>query len=90
MNTMDVVNEYRKVAAEFASKYDVDSPHIISIISSVMMTRDGVGLRGGGFVQAVVNNDLYRAVSSADVECYNNLKVIVASNQFAHVNIAFA
>lgn len=83
---MDIVDKYKKSAAEFALQYDVYSPHIISIISSVMMTRDNVGYKGGGFVQSIVANDLYRAISSADSECYRNLKVIVAANQFAYVH----
>lgn len=82
---MDIVTQYLKSAEEFASYYGVSNPHIIRIISSVMMTRDGSGLTGGGFVQSVVNNDLFGAISKADSECYENLKVIVAANQFAHL-----
>jgi hypothetical protein len=83
---MDIVNQYQKVAEEFALEYDVTNPHIINIIASVMMTRDGKGLQGGGFVQSVVSNDLFGAISKADSECYNNLKVIVAANQYSYLN----
>ena len=83
---LDVVEKYNKVAKEFAAKYNVDSPHIISIIASVMMTRDGVGLTGGSFVQSVVDNDLYGTISRADYECEANLKVITSANRFAHIN----
>ena len=76
---MDIVEKYMESAREFALLYGVTSPHIINIISSVMMTRDDVGYPGGGFVEAVVTNNLYLAISRADTECYNNLKVIVAS-----------
>ena len=76
---MDIVEKYMESAREFALLYGVISPHIINIISSVMMTRDDVGYPGGGFVEAVVTNNLYLAISRADMECYNNLKVIVAS-----------
>jgi hypothetical protein len=85
MNTMDIVNQYNKAAEKFAASYGVTNSHIISIIASVMMTRDKRGLPGGGFVTAVVTNDLYKAVSSADMECYNHLKVIVAANQYAYL-----
>jgi hypothetical protein len=51
-----------------------------------MMTRDGKGLQGGGFVQTIVDNDLFGAISRADNECYQNLKVIVAANQYAYLN----
>jgi hypothetical protein len=83
---MDIVNQYRNAAEEFALEYGVSSPHIINIIASVMMTRDGKGIAGGGFVHSIVKNDLYGAVSKADSECYNNLKVIVAANQYAYLN----
>ena len=83
---MEIVNQYQIAAEEFALEYDVTNPHIINIIASVMMTRDGKGLQGGGFVQSVVNNDLFGTVSKADFECYNNLKVIVAANQYSYLN----
>jgi hypothetical protein len=83
---MDIVNQYRSAAREFALSYDVDNEHIISIIASVMMTRDKKGLIGGGFVKAVVSNDLFRAISNADVTCLNHIKVIVAANQYAYLD----
>jgi hypothetical protein len=83
---MDIVNQYQKAAEEFALEYDVTNPHIIRIIASVMMTRDEQGIQGGGFVQSVVDNDLFGAISRADNECYQNLKVIVAANQYAYLN----
>jgi hypothetical protein len=85
MNTMDIVNQYHRAAENFAASYGVSNPHIVSIIASVMMTRDKRGLTGGGFVTAVVANDLFKAVNLADMECYNHLKVIVASNQYAYL-----
>jgi hypothetical protein len=86
MNTMDIVTQYRLSAEEFAMQYDVTSSHIITIIASVMMTRDGKGVPGGVFVQSVVSNDLFGAISRADNECYSNLKVIVAANQYAYLD----
>jgi hypothetical protein len=83
---MDIVKQYKEVAREFSHKYGVYDEHIISIVASVMMTRDKRGLPGGGFVQSVVANDLFSAVSRADNNCYANLKVIVAANQYAHLN----
>lgn len=76
---MEIIEKYNQSAKEFALLYGVVSPHIINIISSVMMTRDNVGYPGGGFVEAVVSNNLYLAISRADMECYSNLKVIVAA-----------
>jgi hypothetical protein len=86
MDRMDIVNQYRVAAEEFALQHGVTNAHIISIIASVMMTRDGRGISGGGFVQSVVSNDLFGAISRADIECYNHLKVIVAANQYAYLD----
>jgi hypothetical protein len=82
---MDIVTQYQMTAKEFANENDVISQHIINIITSVMMTRDG-HLQGGDFVQAVVNNDLFKAINLADVECYYHLKLIVSANQYAYLN----
>lgn len=46
--------------------------HVKSIGVSILQTRDG-GMQGGGFVQAVVANDLSGAFNRADS---TNLKVI--------------
>jgi len=83
---MDIVNQYQSAAQEFALEYEVTNPHIINIIASVMMTRDGKGIQGGSFVQSVVDNDLFGATSRADNQCFENLKVIVAANQYAYLN----
>jgi hypothetical protein len=84
-NPMGIVKQYHLAAKKFALEYDADHDHIISIIASVMMTRDKQGLRGGGFVQAVVDNNLFEAVSKADIICQNYLKVIVAACQYAYL-----
>jgi hypothetical protein len=83
---MEIVNQYQSAAQEFALEYGVSNPHIVRIIASVMMTRDGVGLQGGSFVQLVVDNDLFGAISKADNQCLENLKVIVAANQYSYLN----
>jgi hypothetical protein len=82
---MDIVNQYQNAAEEFALGYNVTNSHVISIIASVMMTRDGKGIRGGGFVQAVVDNDLFEAINRADSITYAHLDVIVAANQYSYL-----
>jgi len=68
-------------AKAFAKQYQVEvSDHIIDVMVSVMMTRDNKQM-GGSFVQAVANNDLYGAISRADMECARNLKIIVLANR---------
>ena len=51
---------------------------------SVMMTRDDV-LQGGGFVQAICDNDLRGALARADTECSKYLRVIALAYPFAHI-----
>lgn len=80
MNTTNPTYEqYRKRAAKFAKDHEVTiTDHVLDVMTSVMMTRDGIW-QGGSFVQAVVKNDLFHAVTRADNECitHPNLKIIV-------------
>ena len=48
--------------------------HIINIGTSILCTKWEIGFEGGGFVQAVVNNDLMGAVGSADGTSLKALK----------------
>lgn len=84
--TEEINSMYYNAAKEFAGNYKVTSNHICSIIKLVMLHRDGY-INGGGFVTAVVNNDLYSAVGRADEECYANLKVIVAAKSNCYVSL---
>ena len=54
--------------------------HVINIAKSVMSTRDKV-MVGGSFVQAIVDNDLYNAISRADVTCSRAIKFFVYCNR---------
>jgi len=77
---------YYKRAKEFAKEYDESPPqHIIGIMASVMMTRDHY-LMGGSFVQSIVDNDLYGAINRGDSECIRQLKLIVATKHYCHLN----
>lgn len=40
--------------------------HVISIGTSILCTKWGIGYPGGSFVQAIVNNDLMEAIGRAD------------------------
>ena len=71
----------KKVEQEFDQWYgnqisvtltEEEMNHVIDVGTSVLQTRDG-GMQGGGFVQAVVANDLSGAFNRADS---TNLKVI--------------
>ena len=79
------MEKYYQAAEKFAQSYQLTpSAHIIDVMASVMMTRDNVQ-QGGSFVQSVIKNDLFGAISRADSECLANIKIIVLANQFAHV-----
>ena len=74
--------EYYQKVTEFAELYGpLPSNHILDIMVSVMRTRDNDGWQGGGFVTAVVENNLSLAIGRADNDCLRNLKLIVATNQ---------
>ena len=83
-------NQKREQYVEAAKKHLHDygtytySDHIIDIIVSVMMTRDGI-MQGGGFVQAIVNNDLRGAIGRADGDCTTHLRVIALAYPFAFI-----
>jgi hypothetical protein len=82
---MDIRVKYEKVAKQHAASWnEVVSEHIIDIMISVMMHRDGVQ-SGGGFVTAVCNNDLVGAISRADNDCAKHLKLITLAKVNAFV-----
>jgi hypothetical protein len=58
--------------------------HVVDMIVSVMMHRDDV-MRGGGFVEAICNNDLIGAISRADGDCTTHLRVIALAYPFAFI-----
>jgi hypothetical protein len=48
---------------------------------SIMCTRDKSSYAGGGFVEAIVSNDLYAAATRADSECVKYLKLLALTNK---------
>lgn len=76
--TMDIREQYREKALQFAKDwgYVTVSDHILNIMVSIMATRDKTSYAGGGFVEAIVSNNLYLAVSRADSECSQHLKLL--------------
>lgn len=81
------MREYREKASNWVDAYRVrpeDRDHIVDIVASLMMTRDGV-LSGGSFVHAVLENDLFNTVGRGDEVCQRNLKVIVAAKYYCHL-----
>lgn len=73
---MTIIEKYRAASKEYAAQWNITNDHVINVGSSILMTRDNV-LQGGGFVQAVVNNDLREAIGRADDVCINHLRFFV-------------
>ena len=74
---MDIREQNRERAIEFAKEWESEFPivtdHNIEMRVSIMCTRDKSSYAGGGFVEAVVANNLYLAMSRADTDCKNNI-----------------
>ena len=78
---MDIREKYRERAIQFAKDWDTEvSEHIIDIMVSIMATRDKTSYAGGGFVEAVVANNLFLAMSRADMDCRNNIYLLAMCN----------
>jgi hypothetical protein len=78
---MDIREQYRERAIEFVKEWGENvSDHIIDIMVSIMATRDKTSYAGGGFVEAVVSNNLYLAMNRADTDCRKNLFILTMCN----------
>lgn len=78
---MDIREQYRKRAIEFAKEWEVEvSEHNLDIMVSIMATRDKTSYAGGGFVEAVVANDLVGAVTRADSDNLRIIKLLALTN----------
>jgi len=88
MNALNkTYQEYRDAVVRFLNDYEeIASENIIQIMISVMMTRDNL-IQGGSFVQAVVDNNLRKAVSRADAECMKYLRIIALCANDCYVEI---
>ena len=82
IEVMDIREQCRERATQFAIDYGFTnvSEHILDIMVSIMCTRDKSSYAGGGFVEAVVANNLYLALSRADTDCRNNIYLLTMCN----------
>jgi len=85
---MDIREKCRKRAVLFAKEwgYENVSDHILDIMVSIMCTRDKSSYEGGRFVQAVVANNLYLAMSRADNDCRNNMFLLTMCNANCYID----
>ena len=87
MNTQEQIVNVREIVGEFFNENSMytgidnmneeDSKHVIDIGTSILCTKWAVGYQGGGFVQAVVENDLTLAIGRADGTCVKALKFFI-------------
>ncbi len=84
---MDIREQNRERAIQFAKDWGHEnvSNHILDIMVSIMCTRDKSSYAGGGFVEAVIANDLYLAMSRADTECRNNIFLLTMCKMNCHL-----
>ena len=83
---MDIREQYRERAIQFVKDWGENvSEHIIDIMVSIMCTRDKVSYPGGGFAQAVVDNNLYLALSRADSDCRKNIFILTMCRMNCHL-----
>ena len=76
----EIVTEFFDENAMYTGIDDMNEEnktHIIQIGTSILCTKWEIGFAGGGFVRAVVDNDLMRAVGRADGTCIKALKFFV-------------
>ena len=85
---MNIREQCRERATKFAIDYGFTnaSEHILDIMVSIMCTRDKSSHPGGGFVEAVVANNLYLAMSRADMDCRNNMYLLTMCKQNCFLN----
>ena len=84
---MEIREQYRERAIQFVKEWGENvSEHIIDIMVSIMCTRDKSSYPGGGFVQAIVDNNLYQALSRADMDCRNNIYLLTMCKANCHLN----
>jgi hypothetical protein len=73
----ELVTGYFKENCSYTGLSDLlhsEEQHVIQIGTSILCTKWNVGYEGGGFVKAVVNNNLSAAVGSADTVNITALK----------------
>jgi hypothetical protein len=60
--------------------------HISSIVTSILMTRDGIGYPGGELVRAIIEDDLQNPVLEDDMLCKKALKFLIQAKQWCAVS----
>lgn len=82
---MTVIDDYRDAVKAHAKDWDVEDPQAIRIAGSIVMARDGI-INADGFVQAVLDNNLYAAVNNADNVGITNLRYLISAKNYVYLN----
>ena len=87
---MDIREQCRERAIQFANEWKSEFPdvteHTINMMVSIMCTRDKSSYAGGGFVEAVCENNLYQAISRADSSNLKVLKLLTLCHRNCYIN----
>jgi hypothetical protein len=87
---MDIREQCRERAIQFAKEWESEFPivtdHNIDIMVSIMCTRDKSSYAGGGFVEAICDNNLYQAISRADSSNLKVLKLLALCHRNCYIN----
>lgn len=68
---------------EFSSE---EVQHITSIVTSILMTRDGIGYPGGQLIKAILENNLTDEILEEDQLCKKVLKFLVQAKEWCAVS----
>ncbi len=86
MNYQELREKYKQSVLKFAKGWKAElTDHQVDTMISVMLHRDKIQM-GGSFVEAIANNDLYGAISRADVENFQNLKLVTLCFKNNHIH----
>jgi hypothetical protein len=76
-NVSEIVRDYLAENSAYTGLSNLapmDMGYIVQTGTSILCTKWGIGYEGGGFVKAVVNNNLSAAIGSADLTNIKALK----------------
>ena len=85
-NLREIIIDRINLNPQFFSGPIIEINHIIDVAISIINTRDGTGPKGGGFVHAVIDNDLELAVTKADHINIHALRFYVDINRHFHLD----
>ena len=97
MNLEKQIEAYNKTALKYTEENLIftipgvefspeEVQHIASIVTSILMTRDGVGYPGGDVVKAIVEDNLTDEILEEDQLCKQVLRFLVQAKQWCAVS----